>query len=441
MSILVQFLALPYGWPLTIMFGGLGVWWALGLSGLSVHMLAIPMVWQLVRDRKRVRIPRGFGIWVIFLVWSAASVVMLETDPLGTIPDSAFDRMLPFAFRLISYLAAAVIVVYTVNLDRQRYSQRKIAQVLGVGFIWVALGGFLGMFAPRLEFTSPVEMILPRSLTNVEFIASLVHPTAAQIQDFLGYGAARPAAPFGFTNMWGHTYALLLPWFVVAFIVLVRRGRRLLGLVFLGASLVPAIASLNRGLWLGLGLTAAYVVLRQLFRGRVLGSAAVLAGGIVALTLFTLSPLNSLVQQRLETGHSNTIRAYSTEYAIELATRSPVIGFGNTRTALGSVASIAVGKTPTCPACGNVSIGINGQFWFEIVAHGFVGAALYVGTFLYLAWRFRGDNSPIGIAGQLSVLLMLWFMFIYGALPTPLAIAFIAWAVLLRNQTNPLDTS
>ena len=70
--------------------------------------------------------------------------------------------------------------------------------------------------AGRFEFTSSVEMVLPPRIRNEAFVQSLVHPYAAQIMDLVGGAAPRPAAPWGYTNTWGHNFCLLVGWFLVA---------------------------------------------------------------------------------------------------------------------------------------------------------------------------------------------------------------------------------
>ncbi len=416
------------------MFGGLGIWWALGLGELAVIVLAVPMAWQLVRSGASVRFPRGFLIWAVFVVWVLASLSMLGADPPGTLPGSASERLIPAAYRLGSFAAAAVVLVYAGNLDLIRYPQRKLARVLGSGFLWVALGGYLGMFAPLFEFTSPLEILLPGGLRSDKFVLSFVHPIAAQVQDFLGYEAPRPAAPFGYTNAWGHAFALLLPWFVVGFVVYARGWRRLAGVAFIAAAMVPAIASMNRGMWVAIALLVAYIVIRQFLQGRLMVTVGAVMVTLLAGAVIALSPLGALIEQRLENGRSDNIREFSTEKALELGAQSPVLGFGSTRTTYGSAESIAVGKTPECPNCGNIPIGINGQLWSEIVGRGYVGAVLYVGTFAMLVWRFRRDTTPIGLAAHAGLVLMLWCMFVYPSLVVPLAVAFTSWAALWRNQ-------
>lgn len=426
--------SLLYGWPVILLVGGLGFWWALGISGLSVHVFALFMLVHLVRARRSLVAPFGIGLWTVYLVWSLAGLSMLRYNPPGTVDGGDSGQLLSVAYDVSSYVAATIVLVYVANLDIARFPTRRLVRLLGVAFLWVVAGGLLGMLLPYFEFTSPVEALLPEAMRSNVFVRSLVHPAAAQVQDFLGYDSPRPAAPFGFTNMWGHNYALLLGFGVVAFIVLQRGGRRVLGTVLLAVSLIPAFASLNRGLWIGLGFALIYGVIRLALSGRLRLALASALAVLLTAGLLLASPLGHLAGERLDNGHSNNVRAYTITGAFDVSQYSPVIGFGNTRTAEGSPRSLAIGKSPTCPRCGNFPIGINGQFWFEIVAHGYVGLALYVTFWLRALWRYRRDSSPEGIAAGLALSMMLVLGFVYGALPTPLAFALIAYALLDRRD-------
>src|SRR5581483_7067079 len=116
---------------------------------------------------------------------------------------------------------------------------------------------------------------------------------------------------------------------------------------------------------------------------------------------------------------------------------SPVVGYGGTRKTLGSNRSIAVGPTPTCPQCGGFGIGSNGQFWLLLFAQGFVGAALYVLFFVSTLRAFVRDRAPIAIAGSLVILLTLFFMFFYIALPSALVLTMIGIGAVIRERLPP----
>ena len=66
-----------------------------------------------------------------------------------------------------------------------------------------------------------------------------------------------------------------------------------------------------------------------------------------------------------------------------------------------SASSIAVGPTADCPACGQFPVGSNGQLYLLMVCNGWVGTGLFLSFFGYLAWRFRRDRTPYGMAGML----------------------------------------
>ncbi|MBV9292361.1 MAG: hypothetical protein JO222_07920, partial [Frankiales bacterium] len=157
--------------------------------------------------------------------------------------------------------------------------------------------------------------------------------------------------------------------------------------------------------------------------------ATVLSGVVLAL-----SPLGHVVTSRLQHGQSNALRASLSQQAADVALHSPVVGFGSTRSAPGSPRSIAVGKTSSCPQCGNAPLGSNGQFWYDLIASGYVGAVLYVLFFVQYAWRYRRDLSPIGMGGQLVVLLVAFYGLVYDAVPSLLPFYMLSVALLWRND-------
>src|SRR6185312_15293983 len=89
-----------------------------------------------------------------------------------------------------------------------------------------------------------------------------------------------------------------------------------------------------------------------------------------------------------------------------------------------------------CERCGSFTIGGNGQLWQLLYAHGLLGTGAYLGFFLFGLWRFRRDNSAIGIAGSAAIVASLAAMFWYNALVTPLAWTFCAYALLWRNDVS-----
>jgi len=426
-------LKLRPGWPLSGLLLLYPLWWALGLGTLIVFLMAVPMVVHLVR-RRPVKVPPGFGIWLLFLLWVLASATMLNFEPPGTLRGDASDRVISVAYNISGYAAATIILLYVGNLTERELPRLRLVRQLSVLFIVVIVGGIVGTFFASFDFTSPLELLLPSSIAQNSFVQNLVHPSAAQLQEVLGYTAPRPSAPFGYTNTWGNCLSLLLGWFVIGWMVKGGRGRRVLGVAILVVAAVPVVYSLNRGLWIGLGLSALYAAVRLALRGKVAAIAAMALAVMVTIVLFLASPLTTIVQGRLDNPKSNSIREFTTEATLEAASYSPLLGFGSTRAASGSSQSIAVGKSADCQRCGNPTIGSNGQLWLLLIAQGFVGAALYIAFFVRSAWAYRRDTSSIGAAGLLACVLPLFYMFVYNALVMPLLIALLSVGMLWRND-------
>ncbi|MET7417742.1 hypothetical protein [Dactylosporangium sp. NPDC005555] len=425
-------------WPVTGLLLLYPLWWALGLGTLIFFLVAVPMLVSLVRHRasgQLVKLPPGFLLWLLFLAVVGLGLFSLGADPTGTVPGTAASRLVSYAYRLGGYVAMTVILVYAGNVDRRELPQRRFIQLLAWLFVVTVAGGLLGMAAPRFEFTAPLELLLPHHLRENGFIQSLVHPTAAQIMNLLGGETPRPGAPWGYTNTWGNNVCLLIGWLLVAGWSLTRsRKVKVFTAVTLLAAMAPIVYSLNRGLWIGLGVMVLYVAVRLALRGKLaaLGMVAV-AGAAVAVAVAT-TPLGDVVNARLEDGKSNGVRMYTTEKALTGVVESPLIGFGSTRNTIGGRNSIAVGESDDCARCGNFTIGGNGQLWQLLFAHGLLGTVTYLSFFVVGLWRFRRDATPAGLAATAAIVSSFAAMFWYNALVTPLALTFLAYAVLWRNR-------
>ncbi|MFC4149367.1 O-antigen ligase family protein [Micromonospora mangrovi] len=428
-------LRVPTGWPLTALFLLYPVWWALGVSTFIVVILAVPMAIQLYR-RGSVRVPPGFGIWLVLLLWVLLSVVMLGITAPDTLPPSGSGRYIGWAIRLANYVAMTVVMLYVLNLSERELPRRRVIRNFGFMGVVVVIGGWLGSLFPTAGFVAPLRFILPQSIAAQPFVAGLMDVKFAQVQQVIVGEASspRPSAPFAYTNSWGENTALLLIWLIVGWVVLGGPVRRILGIAIALAAIFPIIYSLNRGLWIGLGISAVYVAVRLAMRGRmaVLGGLA-LAVGLIGI-LIIATPLGKTFDERLQNGHSDDIRTTLSESAITAANHSPVLGYGGNRALIGSNRSIAIGKTDDCKQCGNRELGSNGQLWAMLVSQGYVGALCYNGFFLYSLWRYRRDHSAIGIAGSLVLVLMLFFQFTYGAMEASLAYGLISVALLARND-------
>jgi len=424
-------------WPVASILAFYPIWWALGFGVLIFGVMAVPMVFLLIRRNaagRLLRLPPGFGWWLIFLTAVVVSIGALGADPAGTVAGHAEGRLLPAGYKALMYASLTVLLVYAGNLTEAELPRRRLVKLLGWLFVVTVLGGLLGLVAGNFEFTSPVEWLLPRGVRNKGFVQSLVHPYAAQIMDLVGEGRPRPAAPWGYTNTWGNNFCLLAGWLVVAAWQHGGVRAKFWAVVCLTVSIVPAVVSLNRGLWIGLGVFVVYVAARYILAGKlwIIGVVAVV-GSLLAVALVA-TPLGGVIGARLDNGKSNGVRSFLIERALDGFQGSPVVGYGGTRNTVGGRNSITVGESAGCERCGNFTVGGNGQLWQLLFSHGAVGTAGYLGFFAYGLWRFRRDRSAIGVAGGAAIVTSFSAMLWYNALVTPLAFMVLAFALLWRNS-------
>ncbi|MBO0773671.1 MAG: O-antigen ligase family protein [Actinobacteria bacterium] len=425
-------------WPIVALLAGYPLWWALGIADYMFALLAIPMAVRMISWRahgRRIKVPPGFGFWLLFLLWVAAGVTALTLTAPGTVPGVLSHKVISFCNRGLSYAGVSVLLLYAGNLTERELARRRLAWLLGLLAVYATAGGLAALFAPRFGFSSPALLLMPHSLqANVQVQASM-HPALAQIQNVLGAPGGRPKAPFDYTNTWGNCLAILLPWLIAGWWSHGTRRHRRIAVLVLLLCLVPAIYSLNRGLWIGLGVALCYAAVRFAARGR-MALLGLLCGCVVALAvLIVATPLRQVITTRLANGQSNSIRSSLTVSAVRAAEASPVLGFGDTRAQAGSPQSIAVGPTAGCGNCGQIPVGSNGQLWLLLICNGFVGAAFYLAFFASGSWRYRHDSTPVGIAGGLVLLLSFVFMLAYDAVGAPLAITMLSYALLWRNDT------
>ena len=158
-----------------------------------------------------------------------------------------------------------------------------------------------------------------------------------------------------------------------------------------------------------------------------LAAAAGLVGGLILVT-----PLQDVVTARIATPHSNEVRGSLSLESLRVAATSP-IGYGSTRSTIGSDKSVTIGQSPGCPRCGNRVIGSTGQLWLLLVAQGYPGAILYLLFLFQGVVRYWRDHSVIGIGGTLVLVLGIFYSLFYTSVVSPLAITLMGMALLWRN--------
>ncbi|HUC58974.1 MAG TPA: hypothetical protein VMA95_16350, partial [Streptosporangiaceae bacterium] len=250
-------------------------------------------------------------------------------------------------------------------------------------------------------------------------------------------------APFDYTNTWGDCLTILVPYLFVGWWNgwpgrlgrrFSLRQQRLAVLAAAGIAGIPLLYSLNRGAWIGAGLSVAYLAVRFALKGRtalLAGLATLIAIGAL---LIVVTPLGGIVTSRLQHGRSNNLRANLSSLSVTDGLASPILGYGDTRQEQGSPNSIAVGPSLKCPTCGQLEVGSTGQLWLVLVCDGVLGAALYLGFFCYELWYFRHDQSPEAVAGVLVILLSFVYLFTYDAVGAPIGFTMLSVALMWKNR-------
>jgi hypothetical protein len=346
--------ALP-AWPVTMVFVFFPLFWLAGVTAFLAPIAAAFCLF-LMAVRGRIRLPRMWLAFVAYAIWMLASASMIDTG----------GRMLGFAQRWTTLVGAGIVAVYVFNAA-ERLTRRRLLGAMAWFVGWLAVGGYLGMVKPYARIRTPMLQIVPGNIAANDYVKELLSPRFAEVQQ--PYGASqpfvRPAAPFPYTNGWGHAFVLLLPLMVALWLVAERRTRRAVVLLVL-ACVPPALATLNRGIFVGVAVAAAVAAVRlrrHIRLGHVLLAsvpAALLGVGVLA------SGALDRLGQRTSTSSTTADRASLYREAFERTKESPLLGYG----------------APRPSGVLDVSVGTQGQFWNVMFSHGFVGLAL----FLTLVW-------------------------------------------------------
>lgn len=338
-------------WPVLLLLWGLPAWWAFGLLPFSLLIMSVPMVAYLIQ-RGRVAIVPGTLPWIAFVVWMLPCALMLDS----------VGRVVGFGMRFSQFAGVAIVLVYLINAPTS-LTVRRVLTALSFTWGFIIVAGYLGMLWPEGELTLTVGRLLPASVLENEYVRDLVFPGFSEVQDPWGAEEpfVRPSAPFPYANGWGAALVILTPAAIAA--ALERGTATAICWFMVGAGLAvpPAVASSNRGLFLGLAVGVAYVSLRLLLRGRWLGFlwVCILSSGV----LFLLSASGALegIVARQEVADTTTGRSLLYEETFARTLESPILGFGSPRPSLSS----------------EITVGTQGALWNTMFCFGFVGLLLF----------------------------------------------------------------
>ncbi len=367
-------------------------------------VFAIPMAAALAQKRDLATF-KGTAWWVFFLGAALLSAINLDTA----------GRAAGWTLRFGYFVSAFVFGLYMLNGGR---TLNVWTIVRSLTWLWMAtvIGGYLAFIIGSFSYASPMYYLIPETLLENDLIKTLVTPGFADVQDIIGVELPRPRAPFPYTNTWGSMLALLTPFALISLTDHRVGIRPQIIRVLLAASVVPAVVSLNRGLWLSLGIGVAYVAIRL----GLLGSGGLLlrmlfAVGVLVLVLL-ITPLGDLIIARIDTGHSNEGRTELVVTALEGTAERPLLGWGAPR-------PNRVGLPP---------IGTHGQLWYLFFSHGILGAIGYCGFFLSVGLRTWRQHNAVGLWAHSVLIIAAVQMFFYLAMPNQLFVMMAAAALAIR---------
>ncbi|MEW2385832.1 O-antigen ligase family protein [Micromonospora sp. NPDC047707] len=398
-------------WPLAMMFGLVPLWWLAGAFYLGWPLLGALLL-ALLLVRGRVPLPPAAGIWLLFLAVVLVSATQLE----------AFASVLTFGLRFGFYATALVVGVYVYAVARERADQSAVLVPICAFWFGLVVLGWLGVLVPRLALTTPMELLLPGGIAGNPFINDMVHLSTAEYSVRSLNPIYRPAAPYAYTNNYGSAYAMTLPC-VVAFTMLRRRGAlRWAVLGSLPLSLAPAFLTLNRAMFLSLGVGLLVLGVRASLRGNMRVAASIVGvvviGGIATLFI----PVAELIGNRVESSDTNADRLSLYSEVLRRVGDSPWLGYG------------APANVDTVSA--EAPIGTQGQLWMVLFSHGVPALLCFVAWFLVAALVCGRATSPAGQWLAIVPVVCLVQMPFYGMANQNLAVAFyaVAFAMALTER-------
>ncbi len=387
----------------------LPLFWALGMGYFTFAIAGAACGLGLLL-MKPIRVPKGFGPWLLYIGWMLTSALMLEPT---------VNRYLSFTIRAITYIGATNLFLYIYNIPPKYLPTSRILGSIASIFVFTAIiGGYLGLFLGEVRFNTPLSQVMPRSLLQNSVVNNVVRPPFAQRQDFLGFGLNRPAMPFSFTNVWGST---LVPatFAAIAYAGRVKRFRRLIPFVALLA-LIPMVVSANRGLWIALIGSVFYVAIRRASKGQLVLAIRLVVILFFAGALILVSPLGEIAGGRATSSHSIDARGDIYTDVLVRVPDSPLLGYG----------APLSNPNPNRPA-----IGTHGMFWTALFSQGIPGLILYISFWAGMAFRTgRRIQNQEQLLLHLAIASALPTMMIYDHLPASLPIMMMCAAVFLRDQ-------
>jgi hypothetical protein len=396
------------------MFGLAPVWWLLGGLHLFWPVLAAVLAALLI-TRGRVMLPTGSVTWLVLVALIVVSAVRMDRA----------SGFLMYALRLAFILSAFVVYLYVYNAARSGTSWRRLFRPLCLFWLAMVALGWIGVFAPTFSMTTPVELVLPHLTGDGRMVQALTHIHATEFNPLGRNPYYRTAAPYPYTNNWGTGFAILVPC-VLAYLSSVRRGAlRIVLIVSLPLSLVPAFLTLNRGMFIGLGAGLVLLGLRALRRGDTRLIASIVGLTVVGWVASLLIPVGDLITQRVTNTTSTSDRLDLYVQTFQAVLRSPVLGFGGPR---------MVDTTQAAEP-----LGTQGQVWLIMYSHGIPALLCFALFFALVARRLAAAVTPAGRWLSAVPVIALVIMPFYGYSDINMSVMFFAFGLAAAAVDGPVN--
>ncbi|MFJ2617869.1 O-antigen ligase family protein [Glutamicibacter sp. NPDC087344] len=399
--------ALP-SWPIFALIVGFPVWWALGAVPVMSPVLAVVMIFYLLNAKNLMMFP-GIAPWFMFLLWVGATVIGVQ---------GAGD-LIGYGMRVSDLILAGVCMVYVSNAGFS-LSKNRVVNYLVVIWLAMVVLGFLALLIPDVRLKTPVGMLLSESITSNELVRNLVMPPLAEVQQPWGAPEpfVRPAAPFPYANSWGAAFAVLVPVVLSRIATLTSRKRSILLGMVLVFSFIPAVATSNRGMFVGLMVALAYALMRHVGLGHWKVAVLTVIGTTTMTLVLVASGAVSGILGRQEFSDSTGGRMALYLKTWEQSLQAPLLGHGSPRI------------DPTI----GVSLGSQGFLWTLMFCYGFVGLFLFLYFFVGAVIRTRRVSTMPDVWLHAALISGISLIPFYGLSVLQLSVLSIVFALLLRQR-------
>ncbi|MDH3606009.1 MAG: O-antigen ligase family protein [Acidimicrobiia bacterium] len=298
--------------------------WLLGFGELVWLPIGLVLLYQLIRNRPRILVPRPFLLWVAFM-----TVAFLASFDL-VVSGEVFRT---HTFFLAIYVVGTLLFLFVFNAEASEIADKPLIGAVALLWVITVAGGVLAIPLNQVDYESPGTDLLSAvdaderllSYTRVQFADR--RNLGAEVDGFLGADRVRARSFYSETNHWGSAFAIALPAALMLVAMLKpSRVRSMLGVAF-AAGLGTLVLSQNRWVWVVLLFTLAYAASR-FWRPRpahLVWAALVLAVGVIA---FSATPIGDVVSARLSDGDGTGYRQEIYDLAFDRITEAPLLGFG-----------------------------------------------------------------------------------------------------------------